>query len=172
MNIELRPCTPDELILLQSMARKTYDDTFRHLNTPENMQAYLNEAFAMETLLSQLQNPDSHFFFLYTDGTLSGYLKLNEGSAQTDDLGPHALELERIYVLRDFQGKGLGARMMDFAVTEAKRAGKKILWLGVWEKNTSAIAFYKKQGFVPSGTHSFWMGDEEQTDIIMIKTLT
>lgn len=61
--------------------------------------------------------------------------------------------------------------MLNKAIEIAKARDMKKIWLGVWEKNENAIAFYQKMGFVQTGEHSFYMGDEEQRDLIMTKTL-
>ena len=114
----------------------------------------------------------STFLFLYSDEKLAGYLKLNEGGAQTDLGDPAGLEVERIYVLRDFQGLGMGRALIEKALELARRKKKGFVWLGVWEKNENAIAFYKKMGFRKTGTHPFVMGTERQTDHIMRREVT
>jgi ribosomal protein S18 acetylase RimI-like enzyme len=169
--LSFKKCGIDNLLTLQALSRSTYDVTFRHLNTPENMMAYLDSAFDMEKLRHELINPDSDFYFLYAGEALTGYLKLNEREAQTDLNDPESLELERIYVATEFQGKGLGGALMAKAVETARSRGKKYLWLGVWEKNEKAIAFYRKNGFYEIGKHSFVMGDEIQSDFVMRKDL-
>ena len=86
-------------------------------------------------------------------------------------MSDESLEIERIYVKNQFQKHGFGKLLLDKAIENAKERNKQKIWLGVWEKNENAIAFYKKMGFVQTGAHSFYMGDEEQTDFIMSKTL-
>jgi ribosomal protein S18 acetylase RimI-like enzyme len=171
MELVFRKCDIDDLATLQSLSRSTYDITFRHLNTPENMAAYLDSAFDLEKLRGELNDPDSEFYFLYADGKLAGYLKLNEGAAQTDINDSDSLEIERIYVTREFQGCGLGGVLMDKALEITKARGKAYVWLGVWEKNEKAIGFYKRYGFLETGHHSFVMGDEVQSDFVMRKDL-
>ena len=165
----IRPCDANDLEALRNIAWQTYDDTFRHFNTAANMDAYLASAFNREKLQAELANPHSTFFFLILEGALTGYLKLNDDSAQTDLNDPHALEIERIYVKRDFQGLGLGKALLGKAMDVARERRKRFVWLGVWEKNGNAIAFYKKMGFTQVGTHDFYMGKERQTDLIMRK---
>jgi len=167
VRVDIRPCTPSDLDTLLELARRTYDETFRHLNEPKVMDAYLETAFDRSRLQKELNDPASCFSFLLCDDGLAGYLKLNEAGAQSDLKDPASLEIERIYVTRDFQGRGLGKILMDHAVSEARRRGKAFVWLGVWQKNTSAIAFYERMGFSKSGTHDFFMGSERQTDYIM-----
>ena len=171
MNLSFRKCVPGDLETLQSVSRSTYDITFRHMNTPENMAAYLNSAFDLEKLRCELHDPASDFYFLYAAGVLAGYLKLNEGAAQTDIHDTESLEIERIYVTKEFQRKGLGGALIGKAIETARRRAKAYVWLGVWEKNVNAIGFYKKHGFYEVGRHSFVMGDEEQSDLVMRKDL-
>jgi diamine N-acetyltransferase len=167
MNTTLRQCDLADLTVLRQIAYQTYDQAYRHLNTPENMQAYLEHAFNPAYLQSQLLNPNSTFFFLYVDDCLAGYLKVNELEAQTDLKDPDAFEIERIYVVKEFQGRGLGRLLAQRALALARARGKKFAWLSVWLKNPGAIEFYRKLGFQPAGTRFFVMGDERQEDYIM-----
>ena len=86
-------------------------------------------------------------------------------------MGEESLEIERIYIKSKFQKHGLGKYLFNKALELAVANNKKRIWLGVWEKNENALAFYKKMGFIQTGAHSFYMGDEQQTDFIMCKTL-
>ena len=171
MDIQFRPCTNEDLTLLCSFSREQYFETFKGMCSPDDMEAYLNEAFAPEKIRGELKNPHSAFYFLFADDRLVGYIKLNEAEAQSDLHDQDSLELERIYVSGTVQGTGLGSYLMKQAVEIAQRQAKKYLWLGVWEKNTKAIAFYRKHGFYETGTHTFVMGDDAQTDYIMRKAL-
>lgn len=171
MEPTIRKCTLEDLHTLKELSRGTYDEAFRHMNTAENMKAYLDLAFDINKLREELLIDDSSFYFLYVNNKLAGYIKLNDYKAQTDINDPQSLELERIYVSGEFQGLGLGGALINKAIDEANSLGKKYIWLGVWEKNTKAIEFYKKHGFYLAGKHSFFMGDEEQTDFIMHKDI-
>ena len=164
-------CTAADLDTLRTLSIQTYYETFAHLNTPEDMAAYLEDAFNADRLTKELNEPNSEFFFLYCDEKLAGYIKLNEAPSQTDINDPDSLELERIYVSGGFQGMGLGQYLMEQAIAKAVSRSKKYIWLGVWEKNENAIRFYKKNGFRAIGTHSFVMGEDVQTDYIMRKDL-
>lgn len=167
----LRKCTMDDFNVLRELAIGTYYETFAHLNTKEDMEAYLEDAFNTEKFADELKDSNSEFYFLYCDGKIAGYLKLNEAPSQTDVNDEKSLEIERIYIASDFQEKGLGNYLMEKAISVASKRNKQYLWLGVWEKNEKAICFYKKNGFFEVGTHSFFMGDDEQTDYIMRKDL-
>lgn len=170
-DIFLKKCTETDVDILRSLLTKTFSDTFAHLNTPENMELYLNQAFAREQILEELENQDSAFYLIYQDGSPAGCLKVNEAAAQTEIGDSHSLEIERIYVAKEFQGTGIGGRLMDEAVRLASEQKKEYIWLGVWEKNERAIRFYERKGFYRTGSHTFTVGNDEQTDYIMRKDL-
>ena len=111
-----RQCTMKDLSVLQSFSRKTFFETFADVNTTENMTAYLDKAFAPEKLRAELSDTVAAFYFLYWNASLAGYLKLNEAAAQTDIHDEQSLEIERIYICKDFQGAGAGRYLMDKAV--------------------------------------------------------
>ncbi|MEC1374396.1 GNAT family N-acetyltransferase [Heyndrickxia oleronia] len=171
MTINIKQCTLQDLQELQEISYETFNETFKHQNSPENMDAYLKKAFTLKQLEKELSNSSSQFFFVYFHNEVAGYLKVNINDAQSEDMGDESLEIERIYIKKKFQKHGLGKYLLNIAIESAMKCNKKKIWLGVWEKNENAIAFYKKMGFVQSGSHSFYMGDEEQTDMIMTKTL-
>ncbi len=111
------------------------------------------------------------FFFACFNNEVAGYLKVNVDEAQSEKMGNDVLEVERIYIKHNYQKLGLGKYLVNKAVEIALAFDKRKIWLGVWEKNENAIAFYEKMGFRQSGAHSFYMGDEQQIDLIMCKTL-
>lgn len=171
MNINIQPCSIADLDKLYSIGYETYDETFRAMNSQETIDKYLQESFNKKKLLTELSNKDCKFYFLYSENELAGYLKVNDASAQTDIKDANSIELERIYIKKVYKGKGLGKKLMNFALQLAKEMKKSYVWLGVWEKNTDAISFYTKMGFYEVGRHSFRMGDELQNDLIMKKSI-
>ncbi|MEW9052147.1 MAG: GNAT family N-acetyltransferase [Neobacillus sp.] len=170
MTIQIKKCTLEDLRTLQDISIETFNDTFMHQNSPENMKAYLEKAFNLNQLEKELSNDSSQFFFVYVNHEVAGYLKVNTNDAQSEEMGEESLEIERIYIRSPFQKHGLGKHLFNQAMEVAVEQNKKKIWLGVWEKNENAIAFYQKMGFVQTGAHSFYMGDEEQIDFIMMKT--
>jgi diamine N-acetyltransferase len=171
MEPEIRACLEGDLEALVAIGRDTFDETFRSMNAPETIEAYLAEAFTPERVRAELQREGSEFYLLLLEGLPAGYLKLNEAAGQSDLNDPESLEIERIYVRKGQKGKGLGKLLMTFALERAAGLGKRYAWLGVWERNEDAIAFYRKAGFEVIGEHSFRMGEELQTDYIMRKEL-
>lgn len=167
----MEACTLEDAGALRGISCKTFQETFACHNAPEQLQAYLDSAYDLEKLRGELQNADSQFYFLYCDNALAGYLKVNEAPAQTEFHDKSTLEIERIYLAREFQGLGLGGALIDRAIELARGRNKQYIWLGVWEKNEKAISFYQKHGFYQIGAHSFFVGSDEQTDQIMRKDL-
>jgi diamine N-acetyltransferase len=171
MPFVLRKCTVDDVQLLQDISVETFNETFEAHNSAENMKDYLEKAYNLAKLEAELENDLSQFFFVYVNGEVAGYLKVNTGEAQTEKMEAESLEIERIYIRSRYQKMGLGKFLIDHAIGMAMEQNKKMIWLGVWEHNENALAFYKKLGFVHTGAHSFFMGDDEQTDYIMTKRL-
>jgi ribosomal protein S18 acetylase RimI-like enzyme len=152
---------------LQQIGRQTFSETFAESNSAENMAKYLEEAYSYEKLSVELNNPDSFFYFAMMGQDVIGYLKLNVGASQTEVKDNDALEIERIYVLKEFQGKKVGQMLFEKAIQIAKEQNAEFVWLGVWEENKKAIQFYTKNGFVRFDQHVFVLGDEAQIDIMI-----
>ncbi|MEK5333060.1 GNAT family N-acetyltransferase [Lysinibacillus sp. FSL W8-0992] len=171
MTVKITKCNLEDLHILREISIETFNDTFSNQNSPENMKAYLDSAFTSKQLEMELANRFSQFYFIWCDEEVAGYLKVNVHDAQSEKMGDEYLEIERIYIRNKFQRKGLGKYLIDKAIEIAKEQRKSNIWLGVWEKNENAISFYKNIGFTQTGAHSFYMGDEEQIDIIMTKPL-
>ncbi|SDP64292.1 GNAT family N-acetyltransferase [Halobacillus aidingensis] len=171
MNIKMTKCTVEDSRKLQEIGYETFKETFEDQNSKEDMKAYLKVAFNIKQVEKELSNPLSNFFFVSINDEVAGYLKVNTGDAQSEEMDDDSLEIERIYIINKFQKKGLGKYLFNKAMDVAMEKNKKKIWLGVWEKNEYAISFYKNLGFVQTGAHSFYMGDEEQTDLIMVKRL-
>ena len=171
MVITFHLCSLEDIDQLIAIAKETYFDTFEAMNNPEDMDAYLTSAFDHQKIAAELSNPDSTFLFLFVNDRLAGYLKTNVGQAQTDLRENDGLEIERIYLKRSFQRQGLGKALIHKGLEIARKLNKAYVWLGVWEHNTAAIAFYYRMGFALIGTHVFIMGSDRQTDYIMRKEI-
>ena len=132
------------------------------------MAHYLEHNLSASRLAQELVNPESRFYFAEDDdGNALGYLKTNTGAAQSEPQNPQALEIERIYVLSAHHGRGVGAALYRQARHDAEQQGAPYLWLGVWEHNRSVLQFYQKHGFTAFTSHTFTLGSDAQTDILM-----
>jgi ribosomal protein S18 acetylase RimI-like enzyme len=166
-NIEIKKITINDIDLLQKIGRETFYETFSTSNTEEHMQNYLAEGFSTDKLKDELNDDNAEFYFAKIENKVIGYLKLNFGTSQTELKDDKALEIERIYVLKEFHGKKVGQLLYDKAIEIAKQKKAGFVWLGVWEENPRAINFYKKNGFVEFDKHIFKLGEDEQTDVMM-----
>lgn len=166
-DIEVKRITLNEITQLQKIGRQTFQETFSDPNSEENMQKYLDESFSTEKLSAELNNKDSEFYFATLENDVIGYLKVNFGASQTELKDDKALEIERIYVLKEFHGKKVGQLLYDKAIEIARQKNNDYVWLGVWINNIKAISFYKKNGFVEFDKHIFKLGNDEQIDIMM-----
>lgn len=155
-----------DLDALRNISVQTFTETFTEHNSAENMRKYISENLSIAKLTSEFQHPGSSFYLIYYNEKAIGYLKLNTGTAQTEP-NNNALEIERIYVQQEFHGQKVGLCLFEKAKTIALENHYEYIWLGVWEKNTKAIAFYKKLGFLEYDQHVFVLGNDEQIDIMM-----
>lgn len=171
-HIEIKRITVNEREQLQQIGRQTFQETFSDSNTEENMKTYLEQSFSDEKMTAELTNKDTEFYFATHNHHVIGYLKLNFGASQTELKDPKAVEIERIYVIKEYHGENIGQRLYETAIERAKQKKANYIWLGVWEKNQRAIRFYQKNGFVVFGQHIFKLGEEEQTDLMMKRQLT
>ncbi len=169
--IKIAKVTAADLNELQQISRQTFIETFAAHNSTENMNHYLNESLSREKLALELANQYAEFYFARSGTQVIGYLKVNTGPSQTELQDSEALEIERIYVSKEYHGKKIGQLLYDWAIALAQKQDLRYVWLGVWEHNAKAISFYKKNGFTPFSSHVFKLGDDEQTDIMMKKEL-
>ncbi|MFA6246028.1 MAG: GNAT family N-acetyltransferase [Mucilaginibacter sp.] len=167
LSVEIKQVTIADIDTLLNLSRQTFFDAFAHLNNAADMENYAANAFTIQKFEDELSNPDSRFYFAVIDNTIAGYLKLNYKTAQTELRDPNSLEIERIYILQQYQGQQIGKRLIDFAIDTAISRKLSYVWLGVWEHNDKAIKFYKNKGFEQFGSHPFMLGSDEQTDILM-----
>ncbi len=167
MEIAIRKITVNDLNELQSIGKLTFAETFSSGNSEENMKVYLENGFSTEKLTTELSDPNAEFYFAELDGETIGYLKVNVGQSQTEIKDHNALEIERIYVLKEFHGKKVGQILYNKAIALAKEKNVDYVWLGVWEENPRAIRFYEKNGFKAFDKHVFKLGNDKQTDIMM-----
>lgn len=165
--MEITKINTKDVIALQYISHKTFTETFAVHNTVENMKQYLDQYFTVDNLTVEIENPNSQFYFAKQDNRVIGYLKLNFAHAQTELRDGSSIEIERIYVLKENHGKGVGIELLNFAIEIAKQNKAAYIWLGVWENNHRAIRFYKKNGFTTFDKHQFVLGSEEQTDLMM-----
>ena len=173
MEINIRRVTIADVAALAVIARQTFYDTFTGTCTDEDMQSFLDEHYNEEQLGNELLDEETFCFFAEAGGAPVAYLHFKEDYKNFPTIKKwKALELKRIYVLKEFHGKGIAQKLMDYFLNFAAEKKYEAVWLGVWEHNIRAQKFYEKFGFVNSGyTHDFPIGNTPQTDVWLWKFL-
>lgn len=167
----IRRATAADAPMLAELAARTFHDAFAKDNKAEDIDAYMSVAFTPGQLASELDAPANTFFVAEIEATPVGYAQLRAGDAPACVAGPDPVEVSRLYVSQDWHGRGVGEALMRACVAEARAAGRRTLWLGVWEHNPRAQAFYRKWGFRVVGSHVFVLGSDPQTDLLMERAL-
>jgi GNAT superfamily N-acetyltransferase len=165
--VSIRRANASDAGLLAELGARTFEETFAADNNPEDMAAYLAASFSPAQQAGELADPDATFFIAEVGGVAAGYAKLHAGEAAEAVAGAKPVELVRLYVSREWLGLGVGEALMRACVDEARRAGHETIWLGVWERNGRAQAFYRKWNFRAVGEHVFQLGSDPQKDILM-----
>jgi len=171
-NLIVRRGKAEDAELLAELGARTFSETFAPDNTPEDLSAYLASAFSPAQQAAELADPDCLFQIAETNGVAVGYALIRSGNVPPGVTGNKPIELVRLYVSRESLGSGVGAALMQACIGEARLQGYRSLWLGVWEHNQRALAFYRKCNFHEVGTHVFQLGNDPQTDILMQRSIS
>ncbi len=171
--ITIRKAVIEDAEMLAELCWKTFWDAFHEHpeNAPEDMADYMEKAFNVETLRAELNEKDSIFLIAEIENEAAGYAKITLGAIEDGITAEKPIELNRLYSHQKFLGKGVGARLMDECFRIAKENDCDVMWLGVWEFNPRAQAFYRKYGFYEVGRHIFQLGSDAQTDLLMQKEI-
>jgi ribosomal protein S18 acetylase RimI-like enzyme len=169
-DIKIRMGTLEDAALLRNMGVQTFNETFAPHNTAENMKMYLEKNFTLEQVNNELSDPNSAFFIAQHLTTTIGYIKLRTGN-EPQSLQNKAIEIERLYSIKPYIGKTVGKKLIETAFEVAMQKGFKTIWLGVWENNIKALAFYEKFGFKKFSSHIFMLGTDKQTDYLVKKEI-
>ena len=167
----IRTATHTDAELIADMSRQTFYETFVLQNSRENMEKFMTEQFGRDKLIAEVNEPGNIFLLAFEGKEPVGYARMKESENPPELGSAAAIEIARIYAATNTIGKGVGKALMQQCIDIAMQQGKKIIWLGVWEHNQRAIAFYRSWGFEKFGTHLFQLGDDPQTDWLMKKEL-
>lgn len=166
-NLKIVEIQKTEVDFLSKLAIQTFLESYYAKNDKTLFKKYVTEKLSPEQLLEEWEEPNSNFYFAEWNGDRCGYLKLNFNDAQTEEFANDWMEIERIYLLRKFQGKQIGTALFNFAREKAHLRRIRYIWVGVWKENQKAIQFYKRMGFKHFASHQFDFGGELQEDYIM-----
>ena len=172
----IRPASVADAFALSRLGETTFRETFEGENSPEDMSRYLAQAFTPAQQTAEITDPGGIVLVAeHVPGSggpeLVGYVYLVQGPAPEPVSGPAPMELKRIYVAREWHGRHVAQALMDASIKAARDRGAKTLWLGVWERNPRAVAFYAKYGFERVGQHTFVLGRDSQTDWLFARPL-
>lgn len=167
----IRRASNEDAKLLADLGARTFEETFSKDNSPEDMAAYLAASFSVARLTEELTDPLSVFFVAEVDGSAAGYAKLHSGEVSAGVEGQRPIELVRLYVSQEWFGREVGPALMRRCIDEARELGFQTIWLGVWERNHRAQAFYRKWDFCEVGEHIFQLGSDPQRDVVMQRAI-
>lgn len=167
----IHPATVADAAVVADLARQTFYDTFAPTNNAADMALYLEGAYGVDQQTLELNDRDITTLLVEEDGQAIAYAQLRAGHVPDCVTGADPIELWRFYVVQGWHGRGIAQSMMERVKAEARVQGAKTLWLGVWERNDRARAFYAKCGFTVAGDHIFLFGTDPQTDLVMVAAL-
>ena len=167
--VDLRRATPADAAGLATFAAAAFIDTFGAQNRPEDMAAYLAEAFGEPLQRAELTDPRCTVFLAERDGEIVGYAMLRDGPAPACVADANAIEIARLYAGQRWIGAGIGALLMQRCLVEAASRGRRTIWLGVWERNARAIGFYQRWHFTIVGSQHVQLGNDLQNDRVMAR---
>ncbi len=171
--VHIRRAKIADAALISRLGEVTFFDTFNGTCTDDDMKVFIEDYFNEKQACKELQDANDFYFIAFVDDIAAGYIRIKEEQSDVEVIrSKNGIELKRIYVLKEYHSKKIGAALMKFVLDFAVDKGYELLWLGVWEHNERAIQFYKKFGFEDTGfQHPFPIGNTPQTDNWMIKTL-
>lgn len=169
--IIIRLANRDDAELIADMSRITFYDAFAKDNSKEDMDFFLNEQFTKAALKKEVEEANGIFMLAYVNNDAAGYARMRLKNSENILAEESAIEIARIYAMPSAIGKGVGSALMQKCIDVAAEQNKTVIWLGVWEKNERAIAFYTRWGFNKFSEHSFLLGSDLQTDWLMKRTV-
>ncbi len=167
-NVRIRRGAPEDAAQLSSLALRTFRDAFMADNRPEDVEGYVAQVYGIRQQSAELEDPRHLTLVVQSDDAMIAFAQLRADAPPAMVTGLAPVELRRFYVGREWHGRGVAARLMAAVHAAAARLGYETMWLGVWERNERARAFYRKCGFVDIGSQPFQLGDDLQTDRVMV----
>lgn len=170
-NVRIRAASEGDAAALAQLAEQTFRDTFAESNSAENMQRHCEASYGEQLQLAEIRSPEMETWLVEDGSRLVAYAQLRRGTAPAVVSARHPIEIQRFYVLADAHGRGVARALMEQVFARAVQLSADVVWLGVWERNPRAIAFYRKWEFEVVGEHVFKLGDDPQRDLLMRRAL-
>ncbi len=166
-NLRIRAASEGDAAALARLAEQTFHDTFAASNSAENMRRHCEATYGETLQLAEIRSPEMETWLVEDDVRLVAYAQLRRGSAPAAVGAGQPIEIQRFYVHADAHGQGVARSLMEHVLARAGQLAADVVWLGVWEHNPRAIAFYRKWGFEVVDEHVFLLGDDPQRDLLM-----
>ena len=168
----IRRATADDAELLSELARKIFTDTFGPQNTAEDMEIHSRKSYSREIQLRELSDDSLTYLIAESNGQPAGFAMIGAPRSPSCNAFTDPIELFRFYIDKEWHGKGIAQPMMKACEEEARHRGGRTICLSVWEHNPRAIRFYEKTGFRAAGTQPYILGNDVQTDLVMVREIT
>jgi len=169
--MKIRRAVASDAEPLAALAARTYYETFVDHTSPEDMAEFLSTAYGIRQQRAEIEDPNVVTFLAVDDDQVIAFAQVRPGNCDSCDAGPSPVELWRFYVDSGWHGRGVAQTLMRAVEQAARDFGGETLWLGVWERNERAKAFYAKCGFIDIGSHHFVVGKDVQTDRVMARAV-
>lgn len=171
LSVTIRSANTSDAALLAELGARTFADTFADYNRPEDMAVYLATSFSQEQMRMELRDSSCTFLIAEVENSPAGYALMRSGEAPEEVSRERPIEIVRFYLSREWHGQGVANALMRACISKAEQDGCDAIWLGVWERNTRAQAFYRKWNFREVGTHLFQLGSDLQNDLLMARSV-
>lgn len=166
-----RPATDADALTVAMLAERTFREAFGAQNPPDEMERHCREHFGAAIQAREIADAGRVTLLIEVRGEPAGFAQLRWDAPPDCVAGAAPGEIQRFYLLRAFHGAGLAATLMDACFEALRHRGSDVAWLGVWEENPRAIAFYRKRGFDEVGRKTFLLGEDLQRDLVMARPL-
>lgn len=170
--LTIRRALPTDAKALAEIAESTFRATFEAFNAPEHMAAHCAQCYGEALQGAEIRDPAITTLLCVRGDELIGFAQLRRGGAPDCVLADAPGEIQRLYVDASWHGKGAARQLMEACLDELSSRRCDVAWLGVWEHNHKAIAFYRKHGFAPQGEQIFWLASDPQRDLVMVRPLS
>jgi len=163
----IRRADPSDAAVLADLGARTFSDTFAHLYPPHDLATFLAEAYGLERTQRDLDDPAKALWLVEADGAAIGYALAGPCDLPHPEVTPSCGELKRFYLLKGWQGGGLGGRLFSEVMAWLERDGPRNIWIGVWSENLGAQRFYERHGFTKVGEYGFRVGGTVDHEFIL-----
>jgi GNAT superfamily N-acetyltransferase len=168
----IRPATLADVDVLCRLGAATFRETYRAISDPREVDEYADEHFAPAKVEAWFRRPCARTLLAFVGDEPAGYAHVRNAKVPACVADRKAVELSRLYLLSSAQGTGLGSALIDAALVEIAALGGHTVWLGAYDRNVKALAFYARRGFVRVGTHEFEFGGQIYADPVLTRRVT